>query len=79
MIGTLSDNGKDRKSGSVSVFVQADTSSWICTYQAKVLALDGKSEDKFGYTVSINNDTITVGSHYSDATKGSAYVFDTFE
>ena len=51
-------------------------STW--TQQAILLANDGTSNDEFGYSVAINEDTIVVGSFHDDvafSNSGSAYVF----
>ncbi|RIK69216.1 MAG: hypothetical protein DCC65_00255 [Planctomycetota bacterium] len=44
------------------------------TQQAKLVALDGASNDGFGVSVDVSGDTIVVGSPFA-GTAGSAYVF----
>ena len=41
----------------------------------KLTAVDGASSDHFGYSVSIDGDTIVIGAPYDDGGSGSAYVF----
>ena len=51
-------------------------STW--TQVAKLTADDGAAGDEFGYSVSIDGDTMVVGAHYDDDkgdNSGSAYVF----
>ncbi|MBC8377697.1 MAG: S8 family serine peptidase, partial [Planctomycetes bacterium] len=48
------------------------------TQQAKLTASDGYSSDLFGYSVSIDGDTVIVGAHQNDdngSNSGSAYIF----
>ncbi|RME26410.1 MAG: hypothetical protein D6806_06325, partial [Deltaproteobacteria bacterium] len=72
----LDDIGTNTDQGSAYVFVRNGT-SW--SQQAKLLASDGASGDKFGSSVSISGDTIVVGSYQDDigtnTDQGSAYVF----
>ena len=67
------DNGTD--SGSAYIFVRNGT-AW--SEQAKLLASDGAAGDRFGSSVSVNNDTAVVGARGDDDNgdgSGSAYVF----
>ena len=50
------------------------TSGW--TQVAKLTAGDGAADDQFGYSVSIDGDTIVVGAYLDDdpTNRGSAYV-----
>ena len=69
-----SDENGDR-SGSAYVFVRSGH-SW--NQQDKLIASDAATNDKFGWSVAINGDTIVVGSpHNGDSApySGSAYVF----
>jgi len=66
LIGAKWDDDKGESSGSVYVFIRNGT-TWV--QQAKLLASDGASQDIFGCSVSLDDDTALVGS------KGSAYVF----
>ena len=45
--------------------VLAPCSSWAGE-QAKLAALDGAAEDRFGYSVSASGDTVVVGAHLDD-------------
>ena len=47
------------------------------TQQAKLLASDGATSDRFGSSVSISSDgnTAVIGAEYDDSSWGSAYVF----
>ena len=67
-------NGPD--SGSAYVFTRDSSSSW--TQQAKLLANDGETVDKFGHSVSVSGDTAIIGSYEADGNgtnSGAAYVF----
>ena len=51
-------------------------SGW--TQVAKLTANDGAADDKFGYSVSIDGDTVVIGAHLNDnngTRGGSVYVF----
>ena len=80
VIGAHYDDDKGDKSGSAYVYTR-DTagdlaSNW--TQIAKLTADDGAVNDNFGYSVSIDGDTMVVGAHYDDdkgSNSGSAYVF----
>ena len=85
VIGATQDDDKGDKSGSAYVFMRATagdlTSGW--TQVAKLTAGDGAVNDEFGYSVSIDGDTMVIGAHYdNDPVKGdksgSAYVFSKY-
>ena len=66
-----SDNGQ--YSGSAYVFTRTG-STWA--QQAKLLASDGVTWDQFGYSVSLDGDTVIIGTpKYQSNGDGSAYVF----
>jgi len=69
------DNGVD--SGSIYVFVRLSSTTW--TEQAKLTAFDAASNDNYGVSVAIDQQTIVVGAN-QDGDKGdssgSAYVID---
>ena len=70
----LGDSGVS-DSGSAYVFVK-NGSTW--SQQAKLTASDAAANDEFGVSVSIDGNTIVVGSRYDDdggTNSGSAYVF----
>ena len=51
-------------------------SGW--TQVAKLTASDGAADDRFGWSVSIDGDTVAIGAYYDDdkgSGSGSAYVF----
>ena len=61
-------------SGSAHVFTRsspADPWSWA----AKLTASDAAANDEFGIAVAVDGDTIVVGAHQNDSSKGAAYVF----
>jgi parallel beta-helix repeat protein len=65
----------DADTGSAYVF-RYDGSSWV--EQAKLLASDGASGDRFGGSVAVFDDTVVVGALLDDdngGNSGSAYVF----
>lgn len=68
--------GKGITQGAVYVFVRSG-STW--TQQAKLIASDGGSEDSFGFSVSISEDTIAVGAPFADIggnyNQGAVYVY----
>ena len=80
VVGAHADDDKGSHSGSAYVFTR-DTagdlaSGW--TQVAKLTADDGAAYDEFGYSVSIDGDTVVIGAN-KDRDKGinsgSAYVF----
>ncbi|DAC72796.1 MAG TPA: hypothetical protein DSN98_03175 [Thermoplasmata archaeon] len=75
LIGAEWDNDNGEKSGSAYVFTRAGA-TW--TQQAKLLPSDGTTQDLFGHSVSLANDTALIGANEDDATgnySGSAYLF----
>ncbi|MDR4469907.1 MAG: FG-GAP repeat protein [Nitrospira sp.] len=77
VVGAHQDNDQGSVSGSTYVFVKPP-SGWTgtLTQNAKLLASDGAAGDRFGWSVAITGDTIVVGAHADDLTRGSAYVFE---
>ena len=80
VIGAYQDDDKGLNSGSAYVFTRDTagnlTSSW--TQVAKLTADDGAADDQFGYSVSIDGDTVVIGANHDDdkaTNSGSAYVF----
>ena len=75
IIGAPKDDDNGDCSGSAYVFIRSGT-SW--TQQAKLLPLDGTSEDFFGWSVSIKGDYAIVGA-INDSENGylagAAYIF----
>jgi Concanavalin A-like lectin/glucanases superfamily/FG-GAP repeat len=75
VLGSYGNNGGGADSGAAYVFTRTGT-AW--TQQAKLLASDASPADGFGYTVSIDGDTIVVGAPLEDdpvGDGGAAYVF----
>ena len=73
--GAPGDDELGSTSGAAYVFVRSGD-TW--NQQAKLLAADGQSSDKFGASVAIDRDTVVVGSAFDDdfgSSSGSAYVF----
>lgn len=70
------DNAAGTSAGAVYVFVRSG-SSWAL--QAKLIAADAHSQDNFGQSVALRNDTLLVGAPYADmppvGALGSAYLF----
>jgi hypothetical protein len=80
VIGAYLDDDKGSDSGSAYVFTRDTagnpTSGW--TQVAKLTAGDGAVADRFGYSVSIDGDTVVIGAYWDDDKgdkSGSAYVF----
>jgi len=75
LIGAYYDYDNGEGSGSAYVFTRTGT-TW--TQQAKLLASDGATGDAFGYSVSLDGDTVLIGAVYDDDNgldSGSVYVF----
>ena len=75
VVGAYGDDDFGSKSGSAYVFYRTGT-TW--TQQAKLTADDAATIDRFGWSVSINADTVVVGAHQDSDNgfhSGSAYVF----
>ena len=80
VIGAYQDDDNGSASGSAYVFTRDTagdlTSDW--TQHAKLTANDGAGSDYFGYSVSIDDDTVVIGAYQDDdkgGGSGSAYVF----
>ena len=76
VVGAWGDDDKGSASGSAYVFVH-DKNGWI--EEAKLTASDGAAADNFGFSLSVNKDTIVVGAYGDDdnlSLSGSAYVFN---
>ncbi|MCM3870756.1 MAG: FG-GAP-like repeat-containing protein [Pyrinomonadaceae bacterium] len=75
VVGARFDSTTASQAGAAFVYVLNGT-TW--TQQAKLLANDGATLDKFGQSVAISGDTIVVGAYQDDSplsNGGSAYVF----
>jgi len=76
VVGADKDNDLGGNSGSVYVY-QNDGLIW--QEMQKLTAIDGGSNDQFGYSVDVENNRILVGAYRADGSlvnSGSAYVFD---
>lgn len=77
IVGSYSDDiGTNANQGSAYVFVGSGA-TW--TQQAKLTASDGAADDAFGIKLTLNGDTLIVGSPNDDvgtnANQGSVYIF----
>jgi len=75
VVGAYGDDDNGDGSGSAYVY-RYDGYGWI--EEAKLLASDGESDDRFGWSVSIDGDVIVVGAYADDengSDSGSAYVY----
>ena len=80
VVGASGDDDHRSNSGSAYVFVKTADEDWSEAKEvAKLTASDGRGDDHFGYSVSVDGDTIVVGAHgVSEGRKaqsGAAYVF----
>lgn len=75
-VGAWLDDDIDTSSGSVYVFTRSGT---LWSQQAKLTATDGAAGDWFGWSVSLDGDSLAVGAYQHDAnnltSSGSVYVF----
>jgi hypothetical protein len=72
VVGSHLDDNSGLDSGSAYVF---SCSGGVWSQQQKLTALDGAVGDRFGFSVSIDTNTIVVGAYGDDAETGAAYVF----
>jgi hypothetical protein len=75
VVGACLDNDNGTFSGSAYVF-RWNGSTWV--QEQKLLASDGATEDRFGYSVSVSGDVAVVGAwndNVDGSLSGSAYVF----
>lgn len=78
VVGSWRSNAPTSNSGAAYVFVRSGT-TW--TQQQKLTAADGAADDEFGNAVTIEGNTIAVGSHLSDQPNGgggagAVYIFN---
>jgi len=74
--GAYGDDENGESAGAAIVFVRDGSGNW--QQQAKLIAADGASADRFGYSVSLFGDTAVIGAYWDDDNgreSGSAYVF----
>ena len=73
VVGAHRDDNND--TGSAYVFVKPST-GWASTVEtAELTATDGAAGDQFGWSVSVEGDTVVAGAYGDDNFTGSAYVF----
>jgi len=75
VVGSWRDDDNGTDSGSVYVFTRSG-STW--SQQAKLSDSTGAGNDRFGWSVSVSDDTVLVGSYYDDdngTNSGTTYVF----
>ncbi len=75
VVGAYLDDDRGMDSGSAYVF-EFDGRRWL--QASKLLAVDGKAEDHFGFAVDVSGNTILVGAKFDDdkgENAGAAYVF----
>ena len=71
------DNGSE--SGAAYVFAKPDTGWATATETVKLTAHDGSADDRFGYSVAVDGDTVAVGAFWADgnsADSGAVYVYE---
>lgn len=76
VVGACNDSKNGPASGSAYVFTLNGAGVW--SQQAKLLPTDGAADDGFGESVSVDGDTVLIGSDKDDDNgewSGSAYVF----
>jgi len=75
LIGSWLDDDNGDMSGSAYVFTRTNT-TW--SQEAKLIPVDNREGDLFGWSVSLDNDTALIGAYWDDdngGASGSAYVF----
>jgi len=75
VIGADSESDNGSNAGAAYVFVRSNN-AW--SQQTKLLASDGASTDRFGYSVAVHGETAVVGARYDNnvfQNAGAAYVF----
>lgn len=73
----LADIGSIADQGAAYVFVRpAGGWSRLLNKSAKLIAPEGTFNQWFGASVSVNGDTVVVGTPFTDGFEGAAYVFD---
>ena len=74
VVGAYGDDDKGSNSGSAYIFEKNSNGEF--EQIQKIKASDGASNDYFGYSVSIYENTIVVGAYGDDDRRGSAYIFE---
>ena len=76
VVGAYGDDDLGSESGSAYVFTRNSSGDW--SLQQKLTASDGASNDRFGWVVAIDGDTVVVGNEswdFFNPPPGAAYVF----
>jgi len=73
IIGASGDDDKGPNSGSAYVYIRIDG---VWTENTKLIAADGVSEDKFGYSIALDGDTAAIGAPFADGQSGWVYIFN---
>ena len=76
IVGAYKDNNGNGPDAGAAYIYRFDGSEWI--EEAKLLPSDGNIYDEFGNSVSIDDDTVVIGSHQDDdqaSGSGSAYIY----
>ncbi len=76
VISSPGDDDQGRNSGSCHVY-RFNGTDWV--FESKLVASDGASNDSFGYSVAVHEETILVGAYLADSPEsasGAAYVFE---
>ncbi len=69
VVGAERDNiGANLDQGSAYVFVKPTTGGWASTssFDAKLTASDGATDDRFGISVAVSGDTVVVGADFDN-------------
>ena len=68
-------DGQDTNTGSAFVFAEP-SGGWVNnTETAKLTASDAADNDRFGFSVALDGDTVVVGAYGEASSRGSAYAF----
>ena len=68
-------DGQDTNTGSAYAFTKPGTGWANGTETARLTASDGAMNDRFGYSVAMDGDTVVVGAYGNGGSRGSAYAF----
>lgn len=72
VVGAYQNETSFNNQGAANVFVRSGST---VVHEAKLIASDAGISDQFGYSVSIDGDTLVVGANLRTSTRGAAYVF----
>jgi len=79
VVGAVNDDDKDTNSGAAYIFERNHGGADQWGEVKKLTASDGAASDQFGFSVSIDSDTIVIGANRDDdkgADSGAAYIFE---